>query len=194
VTNPVLQIGLWAWIIQDGNYGDFERHSLQRFALEFYSERSLTVAGQRQHLNHQCDGRYQAAGIVRFCTPEVWVVDFDGVLAFREETPPAGMAPGVTVSGELHLGVDPFFYFERLSQLPGIPPLVYEWRIEEVAIETAPFVESADPAGQKVLVRDQSKLRRVPIARTDAWNDDHGNADYLLTCRRTDAAPTRSRD
>jgi hypothetical protein len=32
------QIGLSSWIIQDGNYGDFETGQVLGFALEFYSE------------------------------------------------------------------------------------------------------------------------------------------------------------
>ena len=46
-----------------------------------------------------------------------------------------GIAPGVAVSGELYLGVDPYFYFERLFRTPGMPPLIYEWQIEGIAIE-----------------------------------------------------------
>ncbi len=190
----VLRIGLSSWIIQDGNYGDFECETTERFALEFYSESGLSNVDSRIHyLAHEDDARYRAAGIVRFCGPDAWVVDFDGVLAFREGHPPDGIRPGVTVAGELCLGVDPFFYFERLAKLPNIPPLIYEWRIDAIAMQTAPFVEEADSAGRTMLVRDPSKLRRMPIKRTDAWNDDHGTADYLLTCRRTIAAPTKSR-
>jgi hypothetical protein len=192
VSEAVLQIGLSSWIIQDGNYTDFECGSISRFALEFYSERGLTVDRHDTCLIHTRDAHYQAAGIVRFCAERVWVVEFDGVLAFRAESPPSGISPGKVVSGEIYLGVDPYFYFESLSSLVGIPPLIYEWRLEEIAMETAPFVESADSYGRKLLLRDQSKLRRVSIARTDAWHDDDGSADYVLTCRRTSAPPTRN--
>ena len=41
MSESVLQIGLSSWIIQDGNYGDFECHAIERFALEFYSEKGL---------------------------------------------------------------------------------------------------------------------------------------------------------
>ena len=32
------KIGLSAWIVQDGNYGDFRRHERAEFALEFYAQ------------------------------------------------------------------------------------------------------------------------------------------------------------
>lgn len=185
--SSVLHIGLSSWIVQDGNYADFECGTTRQFALEFYSDSELTADTRDPKLTHIQDGKYQATGIVRFCADNVWIVDFGGVLAFREESPPHGFLPGVTVSGVIHFGVDPFFYFERLSKVPGIPSLIYTWQIEEIAIETAPFIEIADPFGRMMMVRDQTKLRRVPIVKTDAWKDDNGMADYLLTCRNTGA-------
>lgn len=192
-----LQIGLSAWIIQDGNYADFVCDSILRFAIEFYSEDGLSIlareAGDAVNtcLIQRHDCQYQATGLVRFCAEDVWVVEFDGVLAFREESPPNGIVPGAIVSGDIWLGVDPFFYFERLFKTPNIPPLIYEWQIESIAMETAPFIETADSFGRKFMVRDQSQHRRVPIASTDAWKDDNGNADYLLTCRRTGVLPSK---
>jgi hypothetical protein len=98
----------------------------------------------------------------------------------------------VMVSGDIYLGIDPFFYFERLYNIPGIPELIYTWKIEEIGIETAPFIEWPNPSiAGKYFIRDESKLRRVSIAQTDAWSDDDGNADYLLTCRLMDELPTR---
>lgn len=36
-------IGLSAWIIQDGNYEDFEQGQTRSFALEFYPEKPLLL-------------------------------------------------------------------------------------------------------------------------------------------------------
>lgn len=194
---PLLQIGLSAWIIQDGNYPNFERGSTARFALEFYSERGLAVIDngfEEPGLVHRGDGLYSARGVVRFCTNQVWVVDFNDIMAYREEQPPSEVSPGVAVTGELYLGIDPFFYFEKLSGIPGIPPLIYEWQIEGIQMETAPFVDSFEASGRKIRIRDQTKLRRVPVTRTDAWKDDGGLGDYLLECQLVSAKASRHLD
>jgi hypothetical protein len=186
----VLQIGLSAWIIQDGNYGDFATGTSTRFALEFYFEDRYEMCSAKPRLIHQHDGKYEATGIVTFVADDVWVVDFAGVLAFREEAP-NGIARGDIVSGVIGVGVDPFFYFERLGRYPGIPAIIYSWQIEGIEMETAPFIETSSPFG-RALARDQSKLRRVPIPKTDAWNDDGGHGEYLLACRRLPVPPTLS--
>lgn len=36
-------IGLSAWIIQDGNYEDFEQGQTRSFALEFYPEKPFQI-------------------------------------------------------------------------------------------------------------------------------------------------------
>jgi len=194
MNQPLFHIGLSAWIIQDGNYPDFERGKISRFALEFYSKRGLKIASQSHEapgLVHRGDALYTARGVVRFSGEDVWVVDFGEVMAYCEEKPPSGISAGVTVSGELYLGIDPFFYFERLFGTSGIPALIYDWKIVEIEMETAPFVESTEHPGGKVLVRDHSKRTRVPVARTDAWKDDGGNGDYVLQCTRASSGAFR---
>ena len=154
----VLRIGLSSWIIQDGNYGDFECETTERFALEFYSESGLSNVDSR-FTTWPMRTMPAIGPPASFDSAEqkVWVVDFDGVLAFREGHPPDGIRPGVTVAGELCLGVDPFFYFERLAKLPNIPPLIYEWRIDAIAMKTAPFVEEVTlRAGQCLFEIHQS--------------------------------------
>ncbi len=41
------KIGISAWIIQDGNYGDFRCHERAEFALEFYPLTAKRVRCQR---------------------------------------------------------------------------------------------------------------------------------------------------
>ena len=90
---------------------------------------------------------------------------------------------------EVYLGIDPFFYFERLYTLPEIPPLIYSWRINSIGQQTAPFIETREPSGQKVMIRDEKKLGYKAIGKTDAWKDDGGNAEYVLNCTRLDVTP-----
>jgi hypothetical protein len=91
----------------------------------------------------------------------------------------------------LVLIVDPYFYFERLSQDARVPALVYTWQIISILRQTAPFIDavadSGPYAGQKIKARDVSKLAHVEIARTDAWGHDDGYGEYILRC---DLLPT----
>lgn len=195
VRDSCFHVGLSAWIIQDGNYDDFECGGTARFALEFYSEKGLaqaTGASKKPGLTHLHDSFYEARGVVCFCSPEVWVVDFGEVTAFCERRPPKKVGVGVPVAGRLHLGIDPYFYFEYLHKVTEIPSLIYDWRIERIEMETAPFIWSYEPLLSRVKIRDPAKLKRVPVARTDAWKHDDGNADYVLVCRRISDAAHRS--
>jgi hypothetical protein len=92
------------------------------------------------------------------------------------------------LSGERSsLGVDPFFYFEELAKLPGMPPLVYRWRIERIERDMAPWIE-VEPRGFE---RDPSRPGWNDVEATDAWNDDGGLASYLLhACSTHDQADT----
>lgn len=112
-----------------------------------------------------------------------------GICAFNEEKPPAGLAVGDMIRGRAYLGIDPFFYFERLHKRVSMPPLIYTWKVTGIGRQTAPFV----PAGPRLLVRDASKLGWEAIEQTDAWSDDGGHAHYVLTCELLPDAPKRER-
>lgn len=184
-------IGLSAWIIQDGNYNNFAAGDTYRFALEYYAEKKLVRSQDPIGLIHQDDAHYQATGRVCFVASDVLVLDFGGLLAFREDSVPHYMKIGTIVSGEIYLGIDPFFYFEDLYKRPGIPPLIYEWELQEIMMETAPYKRNAS---RNAFVRDASQLHRIPLTKTDASNDDNGNGDYVLICRKTDAPPLQQRN
>jgi hypothetical protein len=72
----------------------------------------------------------------------------------------------------LGLGVDPFFYFERLSKISEIPPLIYSWKILSILIETTPFIEIAAKSGflsgSKVMSRDPKQFGYKETPMTDA--------------------------
>jgi len=71
---------------------------------------------------------HEALGTVIRVTTSSWVVDF-GVPAFKDSHPPAWAKVGVRVSGTVYIGIDPFFYFERLKDEPGMPDLFREWTV-----------------------------------------------------------------
>ena len=102
-----------------------------------------------------------------FRTAEIWVVDF-GLLAYSENPPPAFATLEAAVTGDVYLGVDPFFYFERLCRLPGMPELRYDWQINSILLETTPWISGSDASGREVRQRDESRISYRQVERTDA--------------------------
>jgi hypothetical protein len=75
-----ISIGLSAWIIQDGNYGDFSVGQRARFALEFHPHAMERTQRTEPFLHHLGGGRHRARGRVVFASKEAWVLDC-GVLS-----------------------------------------------------------------------------------------------------------------
>ena len=185
------EIGMSSWIIQDGNYGDFETGQICEFALELYSDNFQSVAIKQKTFKKIGAARYEVIGKVIYLASEVFVLDF-GVRTYQESKPPEGITIGSFVAAEIYLGIDSFSYFERLYKLQGMPPLIYTWKISSIAQQTAPFIESRDSSGRKVLMRDERKLAYKIITKTDAWNDDDGMAEYIFTYTPADAPATQT--
>jgi hypothetical protein len=174
-----LVIGLSSWIIQDGNYPDF-LHGVNAFAIEFAGallEEFVPDQEVQPSLSHLQEHIYDAIGQVVHVADDWWVIDV-GVLAFREHEPPAHVRKGAWLRGEISIGVDPFFYFEALGKQSGAPALIYDWDLQKIEMQTSPLIE----VRPRVLARDPAKLGWKEIAKTDAWEDDGGHAEYLLHC------------
>lgn len=182
------EIGLSAWVIQDGNYPDFEAGKLAGFALEFSSESFRSGGPKSKTAKPLGEAKYEVNSQIIYLAADAWIIDF-GICAFQESTPPKNLNVGDFVAAEIYLGIDPFFYFGRLNRLPGIPPLVYSWKVNSIKRQTAPFVETQDPSGRKVPVRDQVKAGYKARQVADAWKDDDGHAEYVLNCAWLEVAP-----
>ena len=184
-----LHVGLDSWIIQDGNYADFQSGAEYRFALEFYPH-ALAPAPNTllPQLRHRTGGVNEVQGTVLHCSDSAWVVDF-GVPAFNIGTPPEwATRPGQSIVGLVHLGVDPYFYKEDLRNRAGMPDLFRRWRVLRILLETTPWVQT----DQRTWCRDHSQESFREVATTNAWDDDDGNGHYVLECtllRSHKAAP-----
>lgn len=182
------KVGLASWIIQDGNYGDFESSQHAQFALEYYAQ-ELTLlephAEKKKSLRHIVDDQYRAIGKVIHRKPEWNVIDF-GILAYQSVNIDARFNVGDWVRGDVTLGVDHFSYFERLSRETNAPALIYKWVIDEIEVLTAPFVQLESG----LMVRDKAKWGWRSISKTNAWKDDDKAAEYLFTCTLRETAPT----
>jgi hypothetical protein len=64
-------------------------------------------------------------------------------------------------------------------------PLVYSWRIDSIFRQTAPYVEVAPGRW----ARDPERLGYGEILQTNAWDDDGGHAEYLLSCELLPVPP-----
>jgi hypothetical protein len=173
----LLQIGLSSWIIADGNYRDFSVGEVRSFALEYYNEHELQPAATGISHQHLGDARYAVTGrrvhlggLIQHLTPTWCVIDV-GVLAYRELNSFA--APPETFCGEVYLGVDPFFYFESLSREGDAPPLVFDWRVHRIEVETAPRVLT-----NGVMIYDPDKRKPADVL------DTNSGEDFVLHCER----------
>jgi hypothetical protein len=180
----LLQVGLSSWIIADGNYRDFSVDDVRSFALEYYNEHELRPATSSISHRHLGDAHYAVAGrrahlggLSQHLTPTWCVIDFD-VLAYRELH--SFPVPPECFSGEIYLGVDPFSYFERLSCEADAPPLIYNWRIHRIEVETAPRVLKD---GFMIYDPDKRKLADV--------QDTRRGEDFVLHCERLADPPQK---
>jgi len=182
-----LPVGLFSWIIQDGNYADFRVGETRAFALEFYAAQPLArTQRQDRSLQIRGDAQFSVVATSLYRAEDWWALDF-GTLAYSDRPAPVDHKAGDMFQGDIYLGVDPFFYFEDLSKRPDSPPLIFDWRIVRIEMQTAPFIER-----DGMQVRDPDKIGWREIDRTNAWSDDNGSAEYILHCTCLNDKPRRT--
>ncbi len=195
----IWNIGLSAWIIQDGNYPDFAVGETVEFAVEFCLRPGTPVEFCESEICARpiAENSYAVVAETIVASDDITVLDI-GILAYHDgplELP--DIKCGGRLRTALELSVDPYFYFERLSQDAAIPALIYTWRIRSILRQTAPFVETVSDsgpyAGHRTKSRDASRRGYEEITRTDAWEDDGGYGEYLLRCDLTPAPAKRIR-
>jgi hypothetical protein len=170
-------IGLNAWIVQDGNYPDFGVNETAKFAVEFYQrpETALEASNSDVLATHLRGATYQVVGKKIEGASKITVLDI-GILVYSQfESRFAIVECGAGFQTELNLGVDPYDFSGH------VPALVYSWRITSILRQTAPFLETVR-GGRKLLTRDPSRFGYEEIRKTDAEHDDKGRADYVLVC------------
>ena len=187
-----LRVGLDAWVIQDGNYGDFMQGRRYAFALEFWSPAPIVVrhpdaVNAPPSMTWLRGSTYAVKGKVSFVADGWWVLDA-GILMYLDHTPAPGPG-GTPVRGEISVSIDHFAYFESLARQAGAPPLIYDWHVEAIELDTTPLVETKLNYFERDLTRQSWKATR----HTEAWKDSGGHAAYLLTCTRLPTEPRHKR-
>lgn len=198
-------IGLDGWVLQDGNYTDFEVGECRRFALEYRTERGLRVATDPAEPGYTPTDRRRcysvSATVVR--TPpnkarqQPIVLDF-GLLAYNDLTALDDLEPpsiGARLTGELYLSVDPFMYMDRFAALQDMPGMTYSWTIREILLDQTPRIPVAyghplyvGPDEGPTMVSDPEQDVWVHVDRTRMWED---NGSYRLRCTLHHQEPTR---
>ncbi|SEE90105.1 hypothetical protein [Ruania alba] len=180
-------IGLDAWIIQDGNYGDFSSGDRAEFALEFFPMGDVLPRDSSSiSAVHLGDDVYDIVARVVHTDHRAWVADF-GLRAYNQSRLPAGLEVGSMIGARVGLGVDPFTYFERLSKDGRFPDLVYTWDVVGIQQVMARWVLRG-----KTWNRDEASMHVEELARTNAWTDDGSHGSYLLECALRAMPPKRT--
>ena len=183
--NDIWNINLSAWVIQDGNYSDFEVGQETSFALELFPRKLEVSKNTKTSATALEAGWYSVCAETAFARP--LVLDF-GLLAgagVLYPNDPLCHESGQMLEGEIALFLDSTHFVEELvTETSGMPSLTYTWMIEGISILAgAPYVRSIVNS-QRCWVRDLSKATYKKIERTNAMYDDRGHAEYLLHCRK----------
>ncbi|HEX6036514.1 hypothetical protein, partial [Longimicrobium sp.] len=137
----VWTIGLDAWVMEDGNYGNFGVGETTEFALEFWGRRDTAPTELRQRECEPLDGhRYRVVAPVVWTDGDIWMIDV-GVLAYvlyPIEGTIEGTIEGEWIAGEIRLQIDCFHYFQQWGPTGEVPPAIYTWRITGIREYSAP--------------------------------------------------------
>ena len=189
-------IALDSWIVQDGNYHDFSVGQTAEFALTFWTLEGSNPPPSSDSVSARKLGgcRYRTIAEVVLKTTKVTVLDI-GLWVYQQTSIAGPFSQESRLAVDLDIGVDPYFYFEELSKIPEVPPLIYSWKVRSILRQTAPYVDAVAgegfTTGRPTRMRDPQRLGYENILRTDAWNDDGGYAEYLLRCELLPVAPKR---
>lgn len=172
-------IGLSAWIIQDGNYPEFSVGDRAKFALELDPERLQPCADDEFRLDYQGSATYWIVGRTEFAHPEVRIVNF-GFRGCSNSPATEELRAGDWIKGMVYVGVEPYSFFEQWQHLPGMPAITYDWLVRRIQLETTPWIE----VSERTFERDKRKVSFREVMSTNSWKDDGGNGHYILTCER----------
>jgi hypothetical protein len=187
-----LKIHLSRWIIEDGNYSDFSVGETRKFAVEFGAGLPLTRSNDCvMSLREMGYDAYSISGELVFAANSVRVIDCGlPMYSERKDEIEGECKVGDFLQGNLGLGVDPFFYFEQHYKIPGIPALIYEWRINSIEQDTTPYILSNDG---RFYTRDETQRQYKPVRGTakDLIVADLG-PEFILYCSRLVTKPSHT--
>lgn len=174
------QIRVSPWIIKDGNYPHFFVSQVTQFAIELGLTKLVASPTIPKSAYATLPSEYQITGEVVYLFERTYVLDF-GVLAYQEtKRMPEAIKMGAQVTGEIMLEIDPYFYKAYLYKLPGIPPLIYTWRVDKIVEEASPTLYRVEN-GRGIISVDKSKTEYKEVERT-AEEPSNMMVDYIMHC------------
>jgi hypothetical protein len=184
------------WLVDDGAYGTLARGRKIDFALRVEPLSLAPAEVERPRALALGDDVYRVDARVTAREDDTCVLDF-GLFGFVWFAP-EWMRPGMGVSGEVALELDPDSYRTGYSSEEWMPAMIYPWRIDRVVLEIAARV----PAGEADRLRarnpelqtnspDERTLRDIDWPRVrDDW--PRGTiARYYLHCTLLSRIPRR---
>ena len=171
-------IGVEAWIIQDDNYEDLAVGDSRRFAVEAFAEDLSPVQGGARAAVRIEERRsvYEIVGRVVYHRDEAWILDV-GILVYGDrDRLPDEAEIGDLVTGRAYLGISGPGVYPDSFAIPR--EAIYDWTIEAIERETTPWLKE-----ERSYRRDTNNISFATVARTDAWDDDEGHANYVLHCK-----------
>jgi hypothetical protein len=183
-----IKLALDPWIVQDGNYSDFTVATTIQFALEFHPRVYVVSEVKQKSFSHVDRNTYRVYGEITFADEnideEVWILDF-GVSAYCQSPDLRGLVKGMYVEAEIDLGIDHYAYMEFLNKRQGIPPIIYDWEINQIEKYTASYLSKKDEYGRALFYPDESKWKSEVVSFTDCWSESREySLWYLMSCRQ----------
>ncbi len=187
--------GIDGWILEDGEYDDFECGQLRDFGIElsvhgFAVELAQTRAESARtatHLSAVNGARsvYDFMGEPIFVGEDAWLIDVGIVVCVSTFQLSAGGEVGDWLGGRGYFGLDSGFHHRGGRS----PQHRYTWRIDRIERDMTPWLGT----GPRTFTRDTASRSYSEVERTDAWEHQltpEGN-DYFLHCALVAASGTR---
>jgi hypothetical protein len=173
-----MRFGITAWAIQDAAE-EFSVGEVHNFVLGFFAKSlSISHVGMAT-CKHLWSSVYEITGRVEFKkVGGLIIIDF-GHLAYCAQK--MDVEVGDWISGEFSIRIDCFAYRKEWGLQYDVPDITRGWRIDRIFLETTPRIE----VKPKYFMRDDTRFSEVEVIKTNAWEDDEGNADYTFECTRT---------
>lgn len=174
---------LSSWQIQDGWPGELTIGCRLRCSVEFGLDSDLMYMAvgplQSPMALHLGDGRYRVTSQVMDYHAGLLLLDI-GIPVSRTIRRSRHFSVGEWLTGEAVLGVDPYHAPTRHAPDPTKGPVFIDWQVDGILMQVARPADMVP--GDRRAASTPSAWQR--LLRTNSWEDDGGNAEYLLECRR----------
>ncbi len=185
-----LNVGLDAWMIQEGCYDNFCVGDQVDFVLEFFPRWMSHSRPEVREVEHLGNCYYRLRARIVYRDDSLWIIDA-GFRAFCFGQINPLIRRGNWIELEVYLGLDTKCgaYRDRIAELMA------PYQVMSIRRDTAfrrmmqrQENQAISPGSRLVLVgaggaeQDHPMPPAAEVEATDAWDDDGGRAHYVLQC------------